>query len=649
MLPYRQVHIDFHTSEAIEGIGSRFSKEQFIAALKEGHVNSVTLKSKCHHGWAYHPTKVNRQHPHLDFDLLGTQLEACREAGIRAKVYISAGLDQKYAVEHVEHLRTDKEGKRGNFLNPGYKRLCFGTPYLDQLIAEIEEVMQLYGDQADGIFLDIVGIGRCYCQHCIKGMLEAGLDPKNDADADEYARRVYLNYVARVRTAVDKYVPGLSVIHNDGGAIFQGHEIFDWNNGHVELESLPTGGWGYDHFPMSAAYARTFNKEFLGMTGKFHSSWGEFGGFKHPNALRFEAALANACGARCSIGDQLHPDGEMDMATYRLIGAAYKEVEEREPWLYGSTAVADVALLTVERRATHKDDALVGANRMMLEGHYLYNIIDEDCDFTDYKLLILPDDVKVTGEIKAKLDRYLSGGGKLLLSGRSGTDENGDFTLDFGVRATEKNELCPTYLSPDFDLEPNGRASYVMYSSNYKFELSDSFDGIVTAYCVAPYFNRDYTHFCSHKHTPYDRKATSPAAVVSESIGYIGWNIFREYAEQGSLHLRNMVFDTIERLIGSAKTLSVGLPSCGITTLMKQNGRLVHHLVYGIATPRGKGVYVIEDLPDVLNTVCALRTDKKPARVYLAPDMTDLPFTYADGTLTYTVPRFSCSTMVVIE
>ena len=113
--------------------------------------------------------------------------------------------------------------------------------------------------------------------------------------------------------------------------------------------------------------------------------------------------------------------------------------------------------------------------------------------------------------------------------------------------------------------------------------------------------------------------------------------------------MRNMVFDTIERLIGSEKTLSVGLPSCGITTLMKQKGRLVHHLVYGIATPRGKDVYVIEDLPDVLNTVCTLRTDKKPSRVYLAPDMTDLPFTYADGTLSYTVPRFSCSAMVVIE
>ena len=67
MLPYRQVHLDFHTSEAIEGIGKRFSKENFIAALKEGHVNSITVFSKCHHGWAYHPTTVNQQHPNMDF------------------------------------------------------------------------------------------------------------------------------------------------------------------------------------------------------------------------------------------------------------------------------------------------------------------------------------------------------------------------------------------------------------------------------------------------------------------------------------------------------------------------------------------------------------------------------------------------------
>ena len=43
----RQVHLDFHTSEAIEGIGSQFSKENFQAMLKKGHVDSITVFSKC--------------------------------------------------------------------------------------------------------------------------------------------------------------------------------------------------------------------------------------------------------------------------------------------------------------------------------------------------------------------------------------------------------------------------------------------------------------------------------------------------------------------------------------------------------------------------------------------------------------------------
>ncbi|MBE6691067.1 MAG: beta-galactosidase [Ruminococcaceae bacterium] len=653
MLPYRQVHLDFHTSEAIAGIGSRFSKQQFIAALREGHVNSVSVFSKCHHGWAYHPTKVNQMHPHLHFDLLDAQLSACAEAGIRTEVYISAGFDQKYAVKHTDCLRTKKDGSHGSFLEPGYKRLCFGSPYLQQLAAEVEEVMQVYGGRFDGLFLDIVTTGKCYCQYCLAGMKEAGLDPSKDEDAAEYARRVYRNYTETIAEVVKKYDPELPIIHNDGGAIFQGRDIVAWNNKHLELESLPTGGWGYDHFPLSAAYARTFDKEFLGMTGKFHKSWGEFGGFKHPNALRYEAALANACGARCSVGDQLHPDGEMDLATYRLIGTAYREVEAREPWLVNSTAVADVGLLTTERCTSHKDDALVGANRMLLEGHYLYNIIDETVEFSDYKLLVLPDDVLLTDALKQKVEAYLASGGKLLLSGTAGTDGGGSFAIDFGVRFGGLGEYRPAYLRPTKALYPNEISSYVMYSENYRIALTEQFNGTVTAMRNDPYFNRTAEHFCSHRHTPYDREKSDVGVVVTENVAYIGWNIFREYAEMGSIHLRSVVLDCIDRLLGAEKTLTTSLPSCGVTTLMQQQtadgDRLVHHMVYAATKCRGKGVEVIEDLPPVLQTACTVRTTRAPRRVYLAPTGEALPFTYENGRISYTVPSFTCSAMVAIE
>jgi hypothetical protein len=183
-------------------------------------------------------------------------------------------------------------------------------------------------------------------------------------------------------------------------------------NTHLELESLPTGGWGYDHFPMSAAYSRTLGMQFLGMTGKFHTSWGEFGGFKHPNALRYEAALSAAFGAKCSIGDQLHPLGELDMATYDLVGSAYAELEEKEPWLDPVTPVADIAVLSQEAIQNYyglpeqnRDASLgdVGACRILLEGKYLFNYIDTDAPLDGYKLLILPDSIRLDKALQEKI------------------------------------------------------------------------------------------------------------------------------------------------------------------------------------------------------------------------------------------------------
>ena len=162
-LPYRQVHLDFHTSEKIDGVGSRFSKENFAEALREGHVNSITLFSKCHHGWAYHPSTANKQHPTLKFDLLGAQLEVCRELGVRTEIYLSAGFDEKYAVEHKDQIIRNANGYAAPFDQPGYHRLCFNTPYLDSLCAQIDEVMTKYEGLFDGIFLDIITATPCYC------------------------------------------------------------------------------------------------------------------------------------------------------------------------------------------------------------------------------------------------------------------------------------------------------------------------------------------------------------------------------------------------------------------------------------------------------------------------------------------------------
>jgi hypothetical protein len=101
-LRFRQIHLDFHTSPDIPGVGTRFEKKHWQKTLLEAQVNSVTCFSKCHHGLSYHPTKVGKMHPHLEFDLLRAQYDACKEIGINVPIYLSAGLDDVAAQEHPD-------------------------------------------------------------------------------------------------------------------------------------------------------------------------------------------------------------------------------------------------------------------------------------------------------------------------------------------------------------------------------------------------------------------------------------------------------------------------------------------------------------------------------------------------------------------
>ena len=392
MLRKRQVHLDFHTSELVP-VGNSFSKEQFQSALKAGHIDSITVFSKCHHGWSYHPTEVNEMHPQLGFDLLGAQLEACKEIGVNAPVYISAGYDEKEYLKRPEwrwRHTLNKEEQLQYEKEVHFHLLCFNTGYLHFLCKQIEEVMVKYNPC--GIFLDIIAPRICYCEKCVSDMKALGIDMESQEDLDKFAQDVFNKYLEETNKAVRKHSSTATIFHNSGHIPKGDYRYID-SNTHLELESLPTGGWGYDHFPLSAAYTRTVkSKEFLGMTGKFHHSWGEFGGYKHPNALIYETALSVANGAGCSIGDQMHPLSEMNMATYNLMGKAYSLIEEKEPWLNGAVNVADIAVLSQEATTKSRDaTADIGANRMLLENHFLYNFIDETADFSGYKLLILPD------------------------------------------------------------------------------------------------------------------------------------------------------------------------------------------------------------------------------------------------------------------
>lgn len=649
---FRQVHLDFHTSEAIEGIGSRFSKQQFQDMLKLGHVDSITVFAKCHHGWAYHPTTANEMHPHLSFDLLDAQIEAAHEIGVKTPVYLSAGLDEKLARRHPEWLIRDPQEKVNwapDFMTPGYHQFCMNTPYLDILAAQVREVASNY--DADGIFLDIVGVRECYCQYCVAEIRRRGSDPRNLEDMRALWEETYQRYANTMNDAVHAVKPGLPVFHNSGH-VKRGRRDLAKLNTHLELESLPTGGWGYDHFPLSARYAQGLGMDFLGMTGKFHTSWGEFGGYKHPNALKYETALSLANGARISIGDQLHPTGYMDPATYALIGEAYKEVEAKEEWCREVTSVADIALLSAEALGVPNSVAQLadsGAVRILLEGHYLFDVVDLENNLTSYQVVILPDVIPVGEPLKRKLEAYAKNGGKILATGRSGLSPDGTrFELDFGVKPLGDAVFKPSYVRPDFELPSLRNASFVIYADGQDIELDGN--GTKLASRENSYFNRDLFTFCSHQHTPSDLRDAGPGLVEGPAGIYAAWNLFEDYALKGSLPVKEILHYALDRLL-SRKKLCTNLPAQGVTTLQAQpaDNRWIHHLLYASPVRRGQNVEVIEDLPVLSGTEAAVAVSAPVREVYLAPQRTPLPFRQEDGCVRYTLPPWSCHQMVVLQ
>ena len=131
-LRFRQVHLDFHTSEAIAGIGSRFDPDAFAETLERARVDSITCFGRCHHGWIYYDTEAfpERRHPHLERNLLKEQIEACHARDIRVPIYLTVQWDQYSAERHPEWLVIDESGRQTGtppYEAGFYRRMCVNT------------------------------------------------------------------------------------------------------------------------------------------------------------------------------------------------------------------------------------------------------------------------------------------------------------------------------------------------------------------------------------------------------------------------------------------------------------------------------------------------------------------------------------------
>jgi hypothetical protein len=540
------------------------------------------------------------------------------------------------------------------------------SPYADYVAAQVEEVLSHY--DPDGLLFDIVCQTRpaCYCVSCMRAMKKAGIDPTNVAEAQAHSISVERAFMARMSALARGRKPDLTLWYNvrtlrthrrDDGI---GAELPYLS--HVELESLPSGFWGYNHFPLNVRYIQTLGIPIKGQTARFHRSWGDFGGIKNLAALEFECFSMLAHGTQVSVGDQMHPRAALDKAVYQRIGSVFGRVEKMEPYCRNAEPLADIAVLVATGACQDVDGAPSdeGAMRALAESQYQFQLVDRDADFSRWRVLVAPDVIRFDKELAAKVSRFLAGGGKLLLSGESGlaADESGFALREIGASLVGPSAFETSYFKPRGDIAQDLEdMAHVVYERGIDAEPAASTEVLATR--VDPYFDRTWEHWSSHGQTPPSRPSAYPAAIMSSAgVAYIAFPVFRLYLKHASRAYRTLIRNCMRRLLPDP-TLKAAAPSTArITVLLQPDlSRMICHVLHYIPERRTKGgqggwdsdIDIIEDVIPLHDVGLEIKVSKPAKRVTLVPQESDLPFTQNGGYVRTSSPRVNGYQAVAIE
>ena len=667
---YRQIHLDFHTSPAIPDVGADFDADVFGDTLTDARVNWITVFGKCHHGMSYYPTKAGTVHPSLKFDLMGAQIEACKKRGIAAPVYISVRVDQHIGLTRPDMIVRLEDGKLWgpNAHQAAWYQVCLNNKeYIDYVAAQTEEVLKNY--DADGIFYDMCYYPPdpgCFCEKCLARLADNG-HSRDDKDAHRMQTyQIVREYTTRLAKLCYDLKPNATTFFN-ARVTPNVHRELDVLT-HLEVESLTTGGWGYLYYPTYARLLRTYPRPIQGMTARFHKSWADFGGLKTVPQLDYEAATILASGGVLNVGDQLHPRGRLDKGAYKVLGEVFRKVEAAEPFCRNAVALADVGLLMLPDH-NRETGGLVGdmdvlkvtknyegaaAALAALKVQWNGETPDRD-NLGKYKVVVIPDAGKLDDAMRGKLQTYLDNGGAVLFSHEATLDDDGsDFLLpNSPVRYVAPCPWTPSYMKLGEELGAGlPDTEFVNYQKSSYVEAVHGAESLGELW--QPYFNRAPEHFSSHAQTPVDKPTGYPVAVLSQNgkVAYCAAALFQGYREDAFYLYKELVSRLLSRLLPEplVKPMENVPAAMEISVLRQANeNRLVAHLVAFQPQRRTATNEYIEDSVPVRDVTFAVRTDKAPSRVALAPSGEELPFAQEGAYCRVTVPSVLVHQLVAFE
>jgi len=410
----------------------------YVASLKAAGANVVLFNV----GGivANYPTDLpyHYRNPFMKGDLTGEVVRRLHAEGIRVIARFDfSKVNERIAQEHPEWLTRDADGRSIPAYN-GQVATCLNSWYQQEGMLEIlGEAIDRY--PIDGVFFNMIGyprsdysgraIGLCQCGNCRQRFYEiSGLDlPKSGQENtptaekyQEFTRRTIREQFEKVNAFVKGRNPNLAICtYTESGVDV------------VRKESNSAmDNWVYEEsFRTRLAWLKYPDKQQANAAVHF------------PHYPHRHASVSPDLTRKRLFGCMINGgwldfycigrfNGQEDRLGLDQVEDVFRFHAENERWLTNTVELADVGL-AVENEG--RSDEARGLIDMLSQAHVSYGFVSlAKNDLARLPALIVPVSGPLPADVTRKLDDYVKGGGRLLLTGGPVTPE----LKCLGLRAT---------------------------------------------------------------------------------------------------------------------------------------------------------------------------------------------------------------------
>ncbi len=465
-----------HIQTNLREIDATLDVDVYIQALKDASASVVTFNTGGIR--AFYPTELTFHYksPYLKGDLVGEVIEKFHENGIKFIArFDMTKVHESIAEIHPEWLYVGTDGNVVNY--NGEVHTCITGGYQQEYAFKIlEEAISTY--PVDGIFFNMAGgfktsdysqvyHGICQCDNCKIGFRDStGLKLPVKADMNDLVYREYRAWQKKVVTDYSRRVleffntidPGLvffnregDVVRSESGTGFTSSDYWTYHGTENVKKVLCSTR---DQMPSD-----TYNY-LLGMDYRHTAT--------SPNIGRLYLTEHMLNGGSPGI----YFIGRIENQLDRVFLSETKEIfgfhKTYEKLFTNIESLAKVGLVMGASRDYR------GIMRLLIEEHIMYDLIKEETlgsehlprQLDSYDVIILSNVTAMNPETISLIDKYVEGGGKLLVTGFPGISGGtgvGDLSEDISLQCLG--------VMPETQLYPQTRSTYLKVDEHDKTAL----------------------------------------------------------------------------------------------------------------------------------------------------------------------------------